>query len=184
MPLPARQGFVVRRFAFWLSAVSLLGSSLLADVPAANAAVIDRDTGYDERDIRPGPGRDPDIRSTTRRLAVNDGRRVLTIVVRFFEDHPKFALEIRLDARGGPLVDHIMSVQSECSVWQKGRPRDLVAGRSHLRGGRFVCRVPARAVSPTKSIRWKVRTMVPDGSRRQTGFEIDYAPSNRGWYPG
>lgn len=76
-----------------------------------------------------------------------------------------------------------MSVVDECNVWRKGHHRDLVEGKSHLRGGRFVCRVPARAVSPTKSIRWKVRTRVPDGSRRETEFEIDYAPSNRGWYP-
>jgi hypothetical protein len=136
----------------------------LASAPAANATVIDRDTGYDERDIEPRPGHDPDIRSRTRKLTVNDGRRVLAIIVRFYEHHPRFALEIHLDARAGPPVDHIMSVQTECNVWR--------------------CRVPARAVSPTKSIRWKVRTKVLDGSRRATEFEIDYAPSNRGWYPG
>jgi hypothetical protein len=109
---------------------------------------------------------------------------VLTIVVRFYEDHPRFALEIRLDALGGPLFDHVMSVQSECNVWTRSHRGDETEGGSHLRGGRFVCRVPARAVSPTKSIRRKVRTRAPDGSRRATGFEIDYAPSNRGWYPG
>jgi hypothetical protein len=49
---------------------------LLATAPAANATVVYRDTGYDERDIEPRPGRDPDIRSTTRKLTVNDGRRV------------------------------------------------------------------------------------------------------------
>ena len=174
----------MRRFSFRLLPALLVVACVLASAPAANATVIDRDTGYDERDIEPRPGRDPDIRSTTRKLTVNDGRRVLAIIVRFFEDHPRFALEIHLDARGGPGVDHIMSVQTECNVWRKGHRHDLVEGTSHLRGGRFVCRVPARAVSPTKPIRWKVRTKVPDGSRRATEFEIDYAPSNRGWYPG
>ena len=58
----------------------------------------------------------------------------------------------------------------------------LDLGRRSLRGRRFVCRMPARLVSPTKSIRWKIRTKVPDGSRRDTTFVIDYAPSDRGWY--
>ena len=173
----------MRRFVFWLPAASLFLACMLATAPPASATVIDRDIGYDERDIEPRPGRDPDIRSTTRKLTVNDGRRVLAIIVRFYEHHPRFSLEIRLDALGGPSVDHFMSVVDECNVWRKGHHRDLVEGKSHLRGGRFVCRVPARAVSPTKSIRWKVRTRVPDGSRRGTEFEIDYAPSNRGWYP-
>jgi hypothetical protein len=163
--------------------LSIVAACALASVPAAGATVIERDIGYDERDIEPRPGRDPDIRSTTRKLVVNDGRRVLAVVVRFYEDHPRFALEIRLDAGGGPRVDHIMSVQSECNVWRKGHRRDFTTGTSRLRGGRFVCRVPARVVAPTKSIRWKVRTKVPDGSRLGTEFEIDYAPSNRGWYP-
>lgn len=175
---------MVRRFSFWLLTTSLVAACTLTTISAAGATVIDRDTGYDERDIEPRPGRDPDIRSTTRKLTVDDGRRVLAIIVRFYEHHPRFALEIHLDARGGPPVDHLMSVQTECNVWRKGHRHDLVEGKSHLRGGRFVCRVPARAVSPTKSIRWKVRTKVPDGSRRATEFEIDYAPSNRGWYPG
>ncbi len=173
----------MRTSVFPLLLSVLVVACVLETVPAVADTVIDRDLGHDERDIEPRPGRDPDIRSTTRKLVVNDGRRVLAIVVRFYEDHPRFALEVRLDARGGPRVDHIMSVQSECNVWRKGHRRDHTTGTSHLRGDRFVCRVPARVVSPTKSIRWKVRTKVPDGSRRGTGFEIDYAPSNRGWYP-
>jgi hypothetical protein len=174
----------VRMSSFRLLAASLAIACVSATAPTAGATVLDRDVGFDERDIEPRPGRDPDIRWTMRKLAINDGRRVFTIVVRFYEDHPRFGLEIRLDALGGPQVDHIMSVQTECAVWRKGHRRDHVTGRSHLRGGRFVCRVPARAVSPMKSIRWKVRTTVPDGSRRDTEFEIDYAPSDRGWYPG
>jgi hypothetical protein len=161
---------------------SLLLACVLAAAPSATATEIDRDIGFDERDIEPRPGRDPDIRSTVRKLVQHDGRTVLTIVVRFFERHPRFGLEIRLDALGGPKTDHIMSVVGECNVWRKGHRHDHVTGRMHQRGGRFVCRVPARAVSPTKSIRWKVRTTMPDGSRRDTDFEIDYAPSNRGWY--
>jgi len=173
----------VRKSSFLVVATSLLVAGLIATMPAVGATVLDRDIGVDERDIEPRPGRDPDIRSTMRKLVVNDGRRVITIVVRFYEEHPRFGLEIRLDALGGPRADHIMSVVSECNVWRKGHRRDHVTGRSHLRRGRFVCRVPARAVSPTKPIRWKVRTTVPDGSGPDTEFEIDYAPSDRGWYP-
>ena len=78
----------MRRFSFWLLPALLVVACALAAAPAANATVIDRDTGYDERDIEPRPERDFDIRSTTRKLTVNDGRRVLAIIVRFFEHHP------------------------------------------------------------------------------------------------
>lgn len=150
--------------------------------PAA-AAVIDRDTGFDANDIPPNGHIDPDIQSTTRRLAEREGRRVLSIVVRFYERHGWWPLWIRLDARGGPRVDHIVSTfGDQCYVWPKGRRHDGVEGRASAHGDRFVCRMPARTVSPTKSIRWKVRTKVPDGSRRGSDFVIDYAPSDRGWY--
>jgi len=164
--------------ATFLSALVVVGVLLAA--PAAGARVIDRDFGHDERDIEPREGRDPDIKSTMRKLAVNDRRRVLTIAVRFYERHPRFDLHIRLDARGGPRVDHIMSWRSECAVWRKGHRRDFVKGRYHEVRGRFICRVPARAVHPSKPIRWKLRTVPPDFA---PDFEIDYAPSDRGWYP-
>ena len=48
--------------------------------------VIDRDTGYDPRDIEPEREfQPPDVSSTTRRLATVDGRRIVAIVVRFYE---------------------------------------------------------------------------------------------------
>ena len=153
-------------------------------VTLAGAIVLDRDTGYDARDIRPVPGRDnPDIRSTTRRLSRLDGRRVLAIIVRFYERHGGWPLDVRIDANGGPRVDHMMrTFGEECFVWPKGDREEAVQGRGAARGDRFVCRVPARVVEPRKSIRWKVQTRAPDGSLRLGAFEIDYAPSNRGWY--
>lgn len=159
---------------------ALVVVATLVAVPAAGARVIDRDFGYDERDIEPREGRDPDIKSTMRKLAVNDGRRVLTVAVRFYERRPRFGMRIRLDARGGLRVDHIMSWESECAVWRKGHRRDFVKGRYQKVNGRYICRVPARAVHPSKAIRWKLRTVPPDFA---PDFEIDYAPSDRGWYP-
>lgn len=109
---------------------------------------------------------DPDIRSSTRKLVERGGGgRVLSLVVRFYERHGWWPLWIRIDARGGPRLDHLVSTNStQCFVWPRGRRHDRVEIRGDAHGDRFVCRMPARRVSPTKSIRWKVSTTVPDGS--------------------
>jgi hypothetical protein len=148
---------------------------------AATAVVLDRDTGFDARDVETGRRFEPDISSTTRRLATHHGRRALAIVVRFYDPVAGWPLEILLDARGGPRVDHLMNTfGEECFVWRRGHRRDAVEGRAVARGRRFVCRVPARVVSPTKSIGWKVRTGPPEDP--DDSFEVDHAPSDRGWY--
>ena len=167
------------RRAMWACIVA----SVLGAAPAG-AVVLERDTGYDARDIDPGPaGFNPDIRSTTRRLSTQGGRRVLAIVVRFYERQAGWPLDVRIDANGGPPVDHLMrTFGEECYVWPKGDRTEAVQGRAATRGDRFVCRLPARLVTPTKSIRWKVETQPPEGRRRLGPFEIDYAPSNHGWY--
>ena len=159
-------------------------ASVLPVTPAIGE-VLDRDTGYDARDIDPGPaGFNPDIRSTTRRLSKHGGQRVLAIVVRFYERQGGWPLDVRIDANGGPRVDHLMRTFGEdCFVWAKGNRADTVQGRGATRGDRFACRVPARLVTPSKSIRWKVQTLPPeDSAPRGSTFEIDYAPSDRGWY--
>ncbi len=172
----------MRRSSLRLMPAPLVLCVLMGVLPAG-AAVIDRDTGFDANDIPPNGHIDPDIRATTRKLAERDGRRVLSIVVRFYESNAGWPLWIRLDARGGPVVDHIVSTFGDsCFVWAKGHRRDGVQARATAHGSRFVCRMPAHVVSPTKSIRWKVRTKVPDGSRGGSEFVIDYAPSDRGWY--
>jgi len=132
--------------------VGCLVAMSLAVTPAV-AVVVDRDTGFDANDIPPNGHIDPDIRSTTRKLVVrDDGGRVLSIVVRFYERHGWWPLWMRLDARGGPRVDHIVSTYGDdCYVWRKGHRNDGVLGRGNAHGARFVCRMPARAVSPTKS---------------------------------
>ncbi len=163
--------------------VGCLVAMSLAASPAV-AVVVDRDTGFDANDIPPNGHIDPDIRSTTRKLVDRDtGSRVLSIVVRFYERHGWWPLWMRLDARGGPRVDHIVSTfGDQCYVWPKGHRRDGLEVRGVAHGDRFVCRMPARLVSPTKSIRWKVRTKVPDGSGSAGTFVMDFAPSDRGWY--
>ncbi|MEX1262875.1 MAG: hypothetical protein WEE66_02900 [Actinomycetota bacterium] len=172
----------MHRMIRWLVSACFL-ASVLPFTPAG-AVVLDRDTGYDARDIEPGPGGyNPDIRSTTRRVSERGGRRVLAIVVRFYGRQGGWPLDVRLDAMGGSRVDHLMrTFGEECYVWPKGDRAEGVQGRGATRGDRFVCRVPARVVTPSKSIRWKVQTRPPDGSRRLGIFEIDYAPSDRGWY--
>jgi len=156
-------------------------AALLAPSPATGV-VLDRDTGFDPRDVETAMRFDPDISSTTRRLATHGGRRVLAIVVRFYDPVAGWGLRILLDAKGGPRVDHIMNTFGEdCFVWPKGHRRDAVEGRAVARGRRFVCRVPARTVSPAKSIRWKVRTQPPE--EPDETFVIDHAPSDHGWYP-
>jgi hypothetical protein len=162
---------------------SLLLACVLAAAPSATATGVDRDTGFDANDIPANGHIDPDIQSTMRKLVVHDGRRVVAIVIRFFERHAWWPMWIRMDARGGPGVDHLAHTRGRsCYVWTKGEYFDRVEVRGATHGRRLVCRMPARLVSPTKSIRWKVRTSVPDGSRRDTEFVIDYAPSNHGWY--
>lgn len=150
---------------------------------AASAVVLDRDTGYDPRDIEPRDGfQPPDISSTTRRLSAIDGRRVLALIVRFHERSGRGRIEVRLDSEGDRRVDHLMLITDfadpVCWIWPKGARDDRVEGRLAWRSGaRVACRTPARTVHPGKSIRWKVTAQPNDG-----GFEPDHAPDDRGWY--
>ena len=109
---------------------------------------------------------------------------MFAIVVRFYDRQGGWPLGVRIDASGGPRVDHVMrTFGEECFVWPKGERAEGVQGRGATRGDRFICRVPAQTVTPTNSIRWKVETLPPDDSTpRGSTFEVDYAPSDRGWY--
>lgn len=160
-----------------------LVACVVVSAPAASATVIDRDVGFDPDDVRAVGRIHPDIRSTTRKLVAHGRRRVVSIVVRFYEADGGYPLSMRLDARGGPQVDHLVFTSFDtCFLWRKGHRDDGQIVRFAARGHRAVCRFPARDVAPTKSIRWKLWTYPPDGSRGTGGFEIDYAPDDRGWY--
>ncbi|MGH2539426.1 MAG: hypothetical protein ACRDGK_02790 [Actinomycetota bacterium] len=154
-----------------------------ASASAASAVVVDRDTGYDPRDVEPRDGfYPPDVSSTTRRLTAVDGRRVLALIVRFHQRSGRGHIEVRLDSEGDRRVDHLMLITDfadpVCWIWPKGARGDRVEGRLAWRSGaRVACRAPARTVHPRKSIRWKVTAEPNDG-----GFEPDHAPDDRGWY--
>jgi hypothetical protein len=148
----------------------------------AGAVVIDRDTGYDRRDIEPEQNfQPPDISSTTRRLATVEGRRIVAIVVRYYERSATGRVNVRIDASGGRRVDHRMLITAfadpGCWIWPKGDRDARVAGKVGWRSERVACRVAARHLDPDKAIRWKVRAEASDG-----GFEPDFAPDDRGWY--
>ena len=167
------------------SVIILLGGSLVAAAwaSAASAVVLDRDTGYDPRDVEPRDGfQPPDVSSTTRRLSAIDGRRVLAVVVRFHERSGGGRIEVRLESEGDRRVDHLMVISDfadpVCWIWPKGARDDRVEGRLAWRSrARVACRTPARTVHPDKPIRWKVLAEPNDG-----GFEPDHAPDDRGWY--
>lgn len=159
----------------------LLGTMILLLAPVTANAVY-RDTGYDPNDMGSIDGyRLPDIRSTTLRVARVDERRILAVIVRSYGRWRGFHIHVRLDVRGGHRVDALMMLTSAadeaCIVWLRGHRGDAVRGRFGLRGDRTVCRVPMRMLRPDKRVRWKVTAQAPDG-----GFDIDYAPDNRGWY--
>ena len=163
--------------------VIVIASVFVMMVPSsAVAAAIYRDTGYDPDDVGTRDGVSlPDIRSTTRRLSLIDGRRVLAIIVRSYGDWPGFRVEVRLDTKGGPQLDAFMLLSNAsgdvCLVWNKGDRSGAIRGRFAIRGDRTACRVPVRFFAPDKRIRWKVRATAPDGAA-----EVDDAPDNRGWY--
>lgn len=161
----------------------VVGSIVVAMLGVAGATAVDRVTRFDPRDIEPQSGiQPPDISLTTRRVATVDGHRVVAIVVRFFERSASGRIDVRIDASGGRRVDHRMVISAfadpGCWVWPTGDRDARVAGKVAWRAARVACRVPAHVLDPDKGIRWKVRAEASDG-----GFEPDFAPDDRGWYP-
>jgi hypothetical protein len=146
-----------------------------------------RDRGFDPDDRSSAP----DIRSTTRKVWVGPrGRAWLTIRL---DAYGAFGLYwetiVRLDTRGGPLTDQRMTLGwldlsgQRCQV-RGVHPNPVVEGLFRQGDGVQVdstwasCRVPLRAVDPTKRIRWKVL-----GVDLSSDAEYDeFAPNGRGWY--
>lgn len=138
--------------------VALMGALVVASAPVVSAAVLDRDTGYDPEDVEPRDGyQPPDVSSTTRRLAMVDGRRVLAVIVRFYKRSGGGRIEVRLDSQAGRRVDHLMLLGSlhdpDCWIWPRGDRGERVEGRVGWRRDRLVCRTPAMVVRPDKPIR-------------------------------
>jgi hypothetical protein len=155
--------------------------------------IVYTDTGFDPDDVPDDQGaessqRDPDIRSTTRKVTANaTGGRSLSIVVRTYEYfYGYWTILVRVDSRGGPHADARMRLYDDgagrttCKVWFFSSG---VTHRGELRFGgeppsyrRVLCRVPLRWVHPNKRIRWKLFS-------RAAGNGIDeYAPDDHSWY--
>jgi hypothetical protein len=189
---PIRAGTIV------LAAVALATTALT--MPASATAPVRRDavykdTGDDPDDVPIDSGsccqQDPDVRSTTRKVATNTtGGRSLFITFRTFEALLGYwTVQVFLDTRGGPHVDAKMRLHdsgvgpTRCGVrfLAEGPRREgelmLITGG----GDRATCRVPLRWVHPTKRIRW--RLISPEGFEAGAEPGVDeYAPDDRGWY--
>jgi hypothetical protein len=166
-----------------------LGSTTVAARTTDPGRIRYRDTGFDPDD-RPNVDdygvRDPDIRSSTRMVSVDQDGRWLLVKFRTYDYLLGYwTVRVYLDVRGGPSKDRRMRLrdtgtgQAGCSfqvrpggAWLRGEYRDLAS----LDGA--WCRVPLRWVHPTKRIRW---TLFSPKSL-ESGNRIDeYAP-DLGWY--
>src|SRR5215204_3451040 len=150
------------------------------------------DTGYDPDDVPIDQTsccqQDPDVRSTTRKVATTSRGRSLFITFRTFEPLLGYwTVHVSLDTRGGPSTDAKMRLRDSgvgptgCGVrflaWGQRRKGKLVLPMS---GDRATCRVPLRWVHPDKRVRWKLFSL---GGGEGTGPAVDeYAPDDRGWY--
>jgi hypothetical protein len=171
-----------------LACVAVVTVALMMSAATAASAFGYRDRGFDPDDRSSGP----DIRSTTRKVWVGPhGHAWLTIRL---DAYTAFGLYweaiVRLDAEGGPLADHRMTLHwldlsgTRCGVRDVHRHRSV---EGLFRQGDGIsqdstwasCRVPLRAVDPTKRIRWKVLGVDLYGG--DTVYD-EFAPNGRGWY--
>ena len=180
----------MKRLIFATLFVSLiLPASAASSLTQSDLVYID--TGFDADDIPDEQGaddfqRDPDIRSTTRKVTVEDaGGRSLSVVVKTYEAFLGYwRIVARLDSRGGPRADARMTLSDDGAGTFGCRVRFLSSREAHrgtlrleLLGDRAVCHAPLRWVHPNKRIRWNLFS-------RAAGNGIDeYAPSDHTWYP-
>lgn len=186
----------IRAGTVMLAAVALTTTALI--LPASAATQLRRDpvyidTGYDPNDIPVDEGsccqQDPDVRSTTRKVATNaKGGRSLFITFRAYERLEGYwTVRVFLDTRGGPHTDAKMRLADSGVGPTRCGVRFLAQGprRQGLldlprSGDRATCRVPLRWVHPTKLIRW--RLVSPAGLEGTEPGIDEYAPDDRGWY--
>jgi hypothetical protein len=140
------------------------------------------DTGYDPADR---DGDYPDIRTTTRRVWTNDGRRFLRIS---FTGEEKLGIAaywemaVRLDTRGDRSFDVLMRFWdldmsgTGCFARKRGGG-DRIDGTLHLRSHGASCRIRTGRFRPTKEVRWKLKSPA-----LHTPGEVEVAP-NSGYYP-
>ena len=191
-------GGSVRRSGSWAGAATVLalmviGGNFATDAfGAPPARVLYRDTKSDPDDVPIDPGsccqQDPDLQSSTRKVTISGARRALFITFRTYEALEGYwAVIVRLDTRGGPLVDAGMSIH-DSGLGPRGCGVRLKSANHRRRGtlqisddgDRATCWVPLRWVHPNKRIRWKLISLAgQEGS--EPGVD-DHAPDDRGWY--
>ena len=162
----------------------LAGLTLVAVASMPGGAAADyRDTSHDPDD-RPAAGTDPDLRSTTRRVLTGDGRRVLIVSVRAYEEFDvAWNITTRLDSKDGPQRDFVMYIYDAdqsgrgCRFYPAGQPGDFIRVRFTQIASRVACRVRLGLVDPTKRIRWKLSSIT-----EWEGGRDDRAPDGGGWY--
>lgn len=187
---------VIRAGTVMLAAVALAATALTLPSSATTRERRDPvylDTGYDPDDVPIDEGsccqQDPDVRSTTRKVATNtNGGRSLFITFRTYEPLEGYwTVRVFLDTRGGSHTDAKMRLAdsgggpTRCGVrFLAEGPRRQ--GTLHLprSGDRATCRVPLQWVHPTKRIRWRLYS-VPGLEGTEPGVD-EYAPDDRGWY--
>lgn len=155
---------------------------LAASLPGWAAADY-RDT-FRDPDDRPPAGTDPDLRSTSRRVVTVEGRRVLIVSVRAYEEFDiAWNITTRLDSKDGPRRDFVMYIYDAdqsgrgCRFYPGGHPRDFIRGRFTQVADRVACRVRLGLVHATKMIRWKLSSI-----SQWKGGGDDHAPNGGGWY--
>ena len=194
-PRVPKKAFRARRAILTVVAAALATAALTLPASATTAVRRDplyKDTGFDPDDIPIDEGsccqQDPDVRSTTRKVATSSRSRSLFITVRAYESLEGYwTFQVHLDTRGGPRSDAKMRLHESgdgrirCGVrflaWGTRRQGKLLLP---LVGDRATCRVPLRWVHPGKRIRWKLFS--PAGAEGTEPGVDDYAPDDRGWY--
>lgn len=182
--------------AVMLAAVTLAAAALTFPASATTPERRDPvyvDTGYDPDDVPIDEGsccqQDPDVRSTTRKVATSTkGGRSLFITFRAYEPLEGYwTVHVLLDTRGGPRADAKMRLAdsgvgpTRCGVrfLAQGPRRQGILQLPRF-GDRATCRVPLRWVHPSKRIRWKL--VSPAGVEGTEPGVDEYAPDDRGWY--
>lgn len=184
-----------RRAILALVAAATVTTALTTTASASTVVRRDpvyEDTGYDPNDIPIDEGsccqQDPDVRSTTRKVASSTRGTSLFITFRAYEPLQGYwTVRVKLDTRSGPRSDAKMRLHdsgvgpARCGVrFLPEGPRrrgKLVLPTS---GDRATCRVPLRWVHPSKRIRWKLFS--PAGTEGTEPGVDEYAPDDRRWF--
>jgi hypothetical protein len=192
-PHARKKAFRARRTVIAVvAAMATAALTLPASATTVRSDPLYKDTGYDPDDIPIDEGsccqQDPDVHSTTRKVATSPRGKSLFITVRAYESLEGYwTFQVRLDTRGGPRSDAKMRLHdpgdgpTRCGVrflaWGPRRQGKLLLP---MFSDRATCRVPLRWVHPGKRIRWKLFS--PAGAEGTEPGVDEYAPDDRGWY--